>query len=64
MEQKNDEKRVKGKNQKRAKKKRQTSKIEIKGDMDELEYHQEQFDFDLSNHSVVKMHFKFCGPPN
>ena len=41
MEEKNDEKRVKGnvgERQKRAKKSRKTSKIGIKGDLEELEY--------------------------
>ena len=61
MEEKNDEKRVKGnvgEHQKRAKKKRKTSKIGIEGDMEEIEY-QEQFNFALGNHSDLELSEEF-----
>ena len=61
MEQKNDEKRVKGnvgEYQKRAKNKRKPSKIGIKGDMGELE-NQEKLDFALGNHSDLELSEEF-----
>ena len=61
MEQKNNEESVKGnvgEHQIKAKKKRKTSKIEIKGDMEELEY-QEQLGFALGNHSDLELSEEF-----